>query len=413
MSAQPTYSENLSTALTDSTPVAIYHFVGPGLPLYTNPAFRSMFGVEASQHIEAWLAQIHPEDRARVQAEWEEFEARQRSHASGLRTRYRVLDRSGEIRVMVETVVPAVGMAGFVGTITDVTQLVQTQLELERTHQALMSASRQAGMAEVATNVLHNVGNALNSVNVSVSLLETRLRELGGDRLGRVASLLRQQGEGLATFLTTERGRVLPEYLAQLSTQLVDEQSAALKELEALSGTLEHIKTIVRMQQSYATRHSMAEAVSVPDLINDSVRLNAAAFERHGVVLQLDLQDLPRITVDKHRVVQILVNLISNAKYACDISHRAEKCVTIQARRTETGVSIAVIDNGVGIPAENMTRIFTHGFTTRSTGHGFGLHSAALAARELKGSLRAVSDGPGCGATFILELPLEPPQSPK
>jgi C4-dicarboxylate-specific signal transduction histidine kinase len=112
--------------------------------------------------------------------------------------------------------------------------------------------------------------------------------------------------------------------------------------------------------------------------------------------------------VDKHKVLQILVNLVRNAKYACDESGKTDKQITLRVDVAEGGVRISVIDNGVGIPAENMGRLFTHGFTTRQSGHGFGLHSGALAAQELGGSLHAVSDGPGRGAAFILELPCVP-----
>ncbi|TLY77110.1 MAG: ATP-binding protein, partial [Gammaproteobacteria bacterium] len=124
-----------------------------------------------------------------------------------------------------------------------------------------------------------------------------------------------------------------------------------------------------------------------------------------------EFADVPPITVDKNRALQILVNLVKNAKHACDDSRRSDKRVTLRISRCPLGVSIVVTDNGVGIPAQNMTRIFSHGFTTRKNGHGFGLHSGALAARELGGSLAAASDGPGCGAVFTLQLPLTPPKA--
>jgi signal transduction histidine kinase len=82
------------------------------------------------------------------------------------------------------------------------------------------------------------------------------------------------------------------------------------------------------------------------------------------------------------------------------------KQVTLRVASGEGRVRVSVIDNGVGIPAENLTRIFNQGFTTRKDGHGFGLHSGALAARELGGSLHVHSDGAGQGASFTLELPL-------
>ena len=286
-------------------------------------------------------------------------------------------------------------------------RLLRAQAEAQEAHQALMRASRQAGMAEVASSVLHNVGNVLNSVNVSANLLDERMRTSKASGLARVAAMLEEQGDQLGTFIASdERGKRLPAYLTQLSSQLAADREAALKELASLIQSIEHIKDIVRMQQSYAALGGVAESVAVADLVNDSVRLNAEAFSRHRVTLACEFEEVPAITVDKHRVLQILVNLIRNAKYACEDSGRSDKHITIRVTRCARGVAIAVADNGIGIPAENMTRIFRHGFTTRPNGHGLGLHSAALAAQELKGSLSVASDGAGCGATFTLELPL-------
>jgi signal transduction histidine kinase len=288
-------------------------------------------------------------------------------------------------------------------------RLLRAQAELQEAHQALVRASRQAGMAEVASSVLHNVGNVLNSVNVSANLLVEQIQTSKASGLARVAAMLEEQGDQLGSFIANDqRGKRLPTYLAQLSSQLLADREAALKELTSLVKSVEHIKDIVRMQQSYATHGGVLESVAVADLVNDSVRLNAEAFTRHGVTLACEFEEVPAVTVDKHRVLQILVNLIRNAKYACDDSGRSDKRITIRVTRCALGVAIAVADNGVGISTENLPRIFSHGFTTRPGGHGFGLHSAALAAQELKGSLRVASDGPGCGATFRLELPVTP-----
>jgi C4-dicarboxylate-specific signal transduction histidine kinase len=117
-------------------------------------------------------------------------------------------------------------------------------------------------------------------------------------------------------------------------------------------------------------------------------------------------QSKPRVNVEKHKVLQILVNLISNAKFACEESQNPTKQVTLRVEGVGERVRISVDDNGVGIPPENLTRIFNHGFTTRVTGHGFGLHSGALAARELGGALTVHSDGRGRGASFTLDLPM-------
>ena len=173
------------------------------------------------------------------------------------------------------------------------------------------------------------------------------------------------------------------------------DQQMALQELAALRENLEHIKETVAMQQSYAKLCGVTETIAVVDLVEDSLRLNAGAFVRHGVTLRREFSEVPPITVDKHKVLQILVNLVRNAKYACDESGKTEKLITLRIETAAHGVRISVIDNGVGILAENMGRLFTHGFTTRQSGHGFGLHSGALAAQQLGGSLHAESDGLG------------------
>jgi signal transduction histidine kinase len=273
----------------------------------------------------------------------------------------------------------------------------------------LIDQSFHAGKAEVATNVLHNVGNILNSVNISASLVAERVRRSGAPGVSRIASLLLEQGPLAGQFITDdERGRRVPEYLAALGEQLLSDQRVALEEITSLQENLEHIKDTVSMQQKFARLSGVTDVVPVADLIEDSVRLNAGAFERRGVTLRREFADVPAITVDRQKVLQILVNLIRNAEYACDDSGRSDSVITLRIESGGPGVRISVIDNGIGIPAENMGRIFNHGFTTRKSGHGFGLHSAALAAQELGGCLRAESDGPGRGAMFVLDLPLAP-----
>ncbi|MFI4890087.1 MAG: PAS domain S-box protein [Steroidobacterales bacterium] len=301
---------------------------------------------------------------------------------------------------------------GAVSIIQDITERKIAEIELERVHKQLISASREAGMAEIATNVLHNVGNVLNSVNISASVLADRIKQSKPAGLRRVAALLQDRSADLAEFISTdERGRQLPTYLAQLAEQLQADQRIALEEITSLRGNIEHIKDTVTMQQSYAKRCGVAESVAASAIVEDCLRINAGSLARHGITVVRQFDDVPPITIDRHKVLQILVNLVHNATHACDESGRPDKTVTISIAGGEEQVRICVIDNGVGIPAENMTRLFTHGFTTRKAGHGFGLHSAALTARDLGGSLGARSDGHGCGASFALDLPLKAPRA--
>jgi signal transduction histidine kinase len=264
-------------------------------------------------------------------------------------------------------------------------------------------------MAEVATGVLHNVGNVLNSVNISAAMIAQKIRNSKSANLAKVADMLRQRNGDLAQFLTQdEKGRQLPGYLEGLSKYLDTEKEYILEELHSLASNIDHIKEIVTMQQANAKLAGVVELTPVAALVEDALKINQAAFQRHDVHLTRQFDEVPPITVDRHKVLQILVNLFNNAKYACDEGVKAEKLVNVQIKRAgENRVQIVVSDNGMGISPDNLTRIFAHGFTTRKNGHGFGLHSGALAAKELGGELTAHSEGRGEGAAFILELPIE------
>jgi len=295
---------------------------------------------------------------------------------------------------------------GAVVVTQDITEIKEADLALERVHKQLVDASRQAGMAEVATNILHNVGNVLHSVNISASLVTESVKQSKAPGVRRVAALLLEHGQDAGSFIATDaRGKQIPAYLATLGDQLLAEQAAALRELASLRSNIEHIKDTVVMQQNFAKVCGVTEIINIADLVEDGLRLNADAFTRHGVTIKREFNPVPPINVDKHKVLQILVNLVSNAKNACNESGRRSKLLTVRIECTADRLRVSVKDDGVGIPAENLTRIFNHGFTTRKLGHGFGLHSCALAAQDLGGSLRAESDGLGQGATFILELP--------
>ncbi len=275
--------------------------------------------------------------------------------------------------------------------------------------QGMVQISRQAGMAEVATSVLHNVGNVLNSVSVSAEVVVGKVRGFRIGSLKSVAELLRQHAANLPEFLTSDpRGKELPDYLLKLAGRLAEPQQGILQELEVLRKNIEHIKEIVAMQQSHARSGGVFEALSLADLVEDALRINAAGFSRHEVDLIREFSPVPPVVTDRHRVLQILVNLLSNAKYALTKAATGDKRLIVRVTPDGTdGAKIEVIDSGVGIAPENLARIFQHGFTTKEDGHGFGLHSGALAAKELGGRLTVHSDGVGQGATFTLELPLQ------
>jgi PAS domain S-box-containing protein len=303
---------------------------------------------------------------------------------------------------------------GLAGINRDITERKHWEARLESLHQQLVEASHQAGKAEVATAVLHNVGNVLNSVNVSAGVLTERVKHSAASQLDRVARLLRDNEAHLADFLTQdEKGRHLVNYLESLVKRLATEKDSVLEELASLVRNIDHIKEIVTKQQSHARMIGVHESLNPVTLAEDAIGMQAAQFAAQPIQLRREFASVPAITVDRHKTIQILVNLLQNARRACLENSATPGEITVRVGPGGPGrVQIEVVDNGIGIPAENLTRIFAYGFTTRTDGHGFGLHSGALAAKQMGGSLHVQSAGLGQGARFILELPTQPELTP-
>ncbi len=274
----------------------------------------------------------------------------------------------------------------------------------------LARIARQADVAQIASGVLHNVGNVLNSVNVSASMSLDMIARSKAGRLRQASQMLRDHRDDLAGFLTEDpKGKLLPEYLSGLADLLESEQASVVSELRSLTDSVEHVRQIINTQQAYAGQSPCQEPVVVEQLVRDAARINALAFDRHGIEWEVDCQPIAPLLVDKHRLLQILINLISNAGHALTATNQVHRRLSIRIETTGRDTfRIVVRDNGIGIEAANLERIFEHGYTRRKEGHGFGLHSARLAARQMNGSLTAHSDGPGTGASFVLELPFKP-----
>jgi signal transduction histidine kinase len=269
----------------------------------------------------------------------------------------------------------------------------------------LRDASHQAGMAEVATGVLHNVGNVLNSLGVSAALVLAGLRDSRVGNVQRVAKLLAENGD-LPAFLENDpRGREVPGYLAQLGEHLGAENHTLHADMQAIVTHVEHIGKIVAAQQSHARRGGITEEVDVAELADSAIALNFT--DSADVTVNRDYQLAPRLTLDRHKLIQILGNLLSNARHALREQTGGQRVLTVRIRALSPGsLAIDIEDSGIGIETGALGRLFEFGFTTKKDGHGFGLHASANLAKELGGELSGHSEGPNRGARFSLRLPL-------
>ena len=292
--------------------------------------------------------------------------------------------------------------------------LQQAKQEGKVAQQQLVQTARQAGMAEMMSNVLHNVGNVLNSVGVTTSTMRQRIAKSRISSLSNLAALIEERGDKLADYLATDpQGRKVPTYLLSLSDHLVKEQVGFLKDVQTLDRHVRHVRDIIHLQQDYSRTRGLTEPVQIETIIEDALQLNQQQNAKFDIQVEKDYAALPECWMDRHKLLQILINLFSNARHAVMAKEIRPGLIRVVVKRTETDdqVRIEVSDNGIGIAFDNLTRIFQHGFTTRPDGHGFGLQSSAIAAAEMGGSLRAESRGVCKGATFVVDLPFRPKES--
>ena len=273
----------------------------------------------------------------------------------------------------------------------------------------LLQASRRVGMADVASSVLHNVGNVLNSINISAGVVGATIRQLSLENITRTASMLQERGDDVGDFLTQDpKGKLIPQYLTDLGKQLNIERTMLLNEVDHLTHNVEHIKQVITAQQGLARSGGMVERTMVMEVVEQAVTLTFLPEDYEQIHVIRQNQEFPPLQMDKHQVLQILINLIRNAiesmKTDSSNSHVLTLGLSLEKAEDEISwVKVTISDSGPGIAPEHLSRIFTQGFTTKKKGHGFGLHSAALSAKAMGGSLSVESKG--TGTTFILDLP--------
>jgi PAS domain S-box-containing protein len=294
--------------------------------------------------------------------------------------------------------------------VVEIAEREKAESEREVLNRRLQEASRRIGMAEVAASVLHNVGNVLNSVNVSVGLIHKTLERTPVGKFGRIGQMVQDHMNDLSLYLTEDmKGKQIPSYLMKLAEQVTTNFTGVEKELDLLDSNVEHIRRIITAQQGLAKTQVLLEPIKLTDVIEQALAINRDTLEGAGIAVVREFAELPATMSDRHQVLQIMVNLINNAievmKAVPGRPHQLTVTICYHPENRKRA-QIQVRDTGIGIKPDNFKRLFTQGFTTREGGQGLGLHSSFLAAKLLGGTLSAASEGEGQGATFMLDLPL-------
>jgi signal transduction histidine kinase len=284
--------------------------------------------------------------------------------------------------------------------------------ELERAQQHLRADSeemhRARGVAEISSSVLHNVSNVLGAATTSGAVIGSTLRQSRVPSLLRLGEIVAEHADDLPEFVRgDEQGRKLGSFLPELARVVGEEWERMREEAQRMARAHDHIRQVVAVQQNYGASRGI-EAADLAELVQDALQLFDASFERHHVQITVEGgEELPLVPIERHSVLQIVINLLKNARDAVRESPEDERRIRIRLGAEGSEVWIRVEDNGVGIEREAADRLFDYGFTTKTEGHGFGLHGSLAAAERMGGRLEASSDGPGRGAAFTLRLPRE------
>jgi PAS domain S-box-containing protein len=296
-----------------------------------------------------------------------------------------------------------------VGLVRDLSDEKRVAAQVTELNKQLVDASRMAGMADVASGILHNVGNVLNSVNVSATVLDDTVRRSSVESIGKLAQLIAQHDADLGAFLTQNpKGKKVPEFLAKTAEKLAAERATLTAEIAGLRKNVDHIREIVSMQQEYTRKSGVTEQVDLRAMLDDAIAMGLDTKGPGELEIVREMQSIEPVILDRHRTMQILVNLVRNARHAVRDSGRSDPRVTVRLSAHDNRIKVVIADNGVGISPQSFAKLFQQGFTTKRDGHGYGLHSSANAAKELGGRLFAESPGEGHGASFTLELPHTP-----
>ncbi len=253
----------------------------------------------------------------------------------------------------------------------------------------LAQASQAAGRSQVASTVIHNVGNVLTNVN---SLLDAASAGIDGLRIGPL--------DKLAHRLRMDRGNdvlleATPDYLEGLAGSLKSDQESIRQLLATLHDNVRHIHDVIRDQQRYTDPSVKSTRIRVKDIVEEAIACCRARLDDDMISVELS-GDLPtHVRSDRSLLLQTMINIIGNARQAMRENEDRARILSIDVTQCETIVRILFRDNGCGMTSDTVQRVFEAHFTTRESGTGLGLHFCALTLKRLGGAIRAVSDGPG------------------
>jgi len=278
---------------------------------------------------------------------------------------------------------------------------------LRKAEEELEDKSQNEGMAEIAAGVLHNVANVLSSVNSSNTFIQDTAKYSKVDGLIKANKLLREHIDHIDQFIFEDpRGKKLLNYYLKLEEPLRKEREDIVTQSERLDEKISIINDVITAQQSHAVSSQITSETVLSEIVESTLSLQEDLVEDYKLDVTTDLKATTPVIAQRSKLIHVLVNFIKNAGESMEENHPENKKLTIKTWEDSYKVYLSVTDNGLGIKGENIDKIFSHTYTTKKKGHGFGLHSSANYMKEMGGKIKVSSEGRGKGTTFTLVFPI-------
>lgn len=285
-------------------------------------------------------------------------------------------------------------------------RVLQKTKQIKEEQKKNLELAHEAGMAEIAGEIIHNIGNILSALFIYIQKIEKQVALTCEFKFDQVKSLITPYNDDLYEFFQKDqKGKKLSQYIWTHIGETKDRMEVIATNIKKIEDLSKVISNILRAQRMYAQTGVFVDKYKIYDIVLSSIEVLQLKITSYNVVIENHVDSKLEINVERSKLINILVNIIKNALEACENSE--QRHISISTQLDSNSVSLIVKDTGVGIEKDMLEKIFNHGVTTKKNGNGFGLHSCANLTKELKGSLVAQSEGIGKGASFVLRIPID------